>query len=63
MGTALAFVFSLHHRKGKSKMQLCIQIIIRCIKLFVLGLMVNSTSGMFILISYIHLDSREKIAD
>ncbi|KAF6041485.1 hypothetical protein EB796_000210 [Bugula neritina] len=44
MGTALAFVFSLHHRKGKSKMQLCIQIIIRCIKLFVLGLMVNSTS-------------------
>ncbi|KAF6019869.1 HGSNAT [Bugula neritina] len=45
MGTALAFVFSLHHRKGKSKLQLCIQIIIRCIKLFVLGLMVNSTSG------------------
>ncbi|XP_067928536.1 heparan-alpha-glucosaminide N-acetyltransferase-like [Watersipora subatra] len=45
MGTALAFVFSSHHRKGKSKWRLFVQIIVRSIKLFVLGLMVNSTSG------------------
>ena len=43
MGTALAFVFSSYHRKGKSKPKLLLQIVIRSIKLFVLGLMVNST--------------------
>ena len=45
MGTALAFVFSSHHRKGKSKWRLLLQIVVRCIKLFVLGLMVNSTGA------------------
>lgn len=43
MGTALAFGFSSHHRKGRSPTKLFMQILVRCIKLFVLGLMVNST--------------------
>ena len=43
MGAAMAIVFNSHHRKGRSRWLMLRDILIRSIKLFVLGLMVNSS--------------------